>query len=626
MKRIFGDFETFYSKTYSLRKMTPAEYILGTEYETIMCGVCEDDKPAFVLPGDEVAEYLRDQTEPYMFVSHNALFDACILSLRYNIHPKLLICTMRMCNALLMHKLPHGRVSLENVSSYLGLGSKDHQALGNVTGLTRSQIEASPGLIGPLAGRAKLDVEQCRGIYNTLKGNFPASEHVIMDMIIRMATQPKFTVDETKLWEHLAIIQQEKADLLTRCGLEDNSSLMSNDKFADALRAMGIDPPLKVSPITGKVAYAFAKTDEDFTDLADHEDPDVQALIAARVGVKSTLEESRTQRLISIGSHSTLAMGLPWLPVPLRYSGAHTHRFSGDWKINLQNLPSRKSKKLREGLRAPDGCTVLAIDAAQIEARLTAWLSGQWDLVQAFADGIDIYSDFASDMYGVVVTKKDELLRLAGKIVILASGFGMGPPKMQATIRIEALKAGRDIIWTLEEAQKAIYLFRRKFGNIKDTWRWLNDALPRIASGECEGEMFGPCTLHQGRVGLPSGLSLFYEDLKYSRDEWRFTYGGKRKKLYGGKFLENIVQALDRVFVMEAAIRIKTRMRVEYGYDAQLAHQVHDELIYVPEDAWLETLMCVGLEEMSRPPEWGPDLPVFAEAKIGLSYGELKGV
>jgi hypothetical protein len=109
-------------------------------------------------------------------------------------------------------------------------------------------------------------------------------------------------------------------------------------------------------------------------------------------------------------------------------------------------------------------------------------------------------------------------------------------------------------------------------------------------------------------------MELFYENLKYLNEQWTFEYGGKAKHIYGGKLLENIVQALDWVFVAGAAIRIKQRAWREEGIVARLAHQVHDELIYVPKLDEFEKL---------RRPVWGPDLPVSAECKAGQNYGEL---
>jgi DNA polymerase I-like protein with 3'-5' exonuclease and polymerase domains len=140
--------------------------------------------------------------------------------------------------------------------------------------------------------------------------------------------------------------------------------------------------------------------------LADHEDDRVQSAVAARLGTKSTLEETRTQRFIDISKRGTL-------PVPVRYYAAHTGRWGGDDKINMQNLPSRgpNGKKLKRSILAPEGYTLIDCDSSQIEARVLAWLAGQDDLTQAFANNEDVYKVMASRIYGV---PEDEVTKTNG--------------------------------------------------------------------------------------------------------------------------------------------------------------------------------------------------------------------
>ena len=129
---------------------------------------------------------------------------------------------------------------------------------------------------------------------------------------------------------------------------------------------------MKVSPATGKQTHAFAKNDEAFKELLEHDNPQVQAIVAARLGIKSTLEETRTERFIKIAERGTL-------PIPLRYYAAHTGRWGGDDKVNMQNLP-RKSP-LKKAIIPPPDHVFIDCDSSQIEARTLAWLAGQDDLV-----------------------------------------------------------------------------------------------------------------------------------------------------------------------------------------------------------------------------------------------------
>jgi DNA polymerase I-like protein with 3'-5' exonuclease and polymerase domains len=166
--------------------------------------------------------------------------------------------------------------------------------------------------------------------------------------------------------------------------------------MAELLTSLGVDPPTKISPATQQETYAFAKTDEEFKALLDHDDPLVQALVAARMGHKSTLEETRTERFINISRLHFPHYGENLFPIALKVAGAHTHRLSGDWRLNQQNLarPSRKRPRamLRESIVTPEGYTIVAGDESQIEARVNAVFCGQWDLVDVFAKGGDPYS------------------------------------------------------------------------------------------------------------------------------------------------------------------------------------------------------------------------------------------
>jgi len=620
MKTIYLDFETYYSKEYSLRKMTPVEYILHPEYATIGCAVIEDDDDPFWLEGDGISHYLRKlDVSKCRVVSHNALFDMSILAYRYQLYPRLSVDTMSMARALLSHILPGGSVSLEKVGQTLGVGEKG-TALQSVLGMSLDEIKQA-GRYKALVEYALNDVQMCRGIYKKLVKDFPPEQFIINDMLIRMVTQPQFVINLDKLHAHLSSLVAQKQNLLDRIGV-DKEDLMSNDKFALALQALGVEPVKKISVRTGEETWAFAKTDAFMSDLEFHENQDVQALVAARLGHKSTLEETRTQRFIDIanvtwdGTHS-------WMPIPLQFSGAHTHRFSGGWRINPQNLPSRGVTLLRESLEAPPGYVVVTCDASQIEARLTAFLCEQTNLLKQFEKGEDVYSVFASDIYETKVTKQDKEKRFLGKTSVLGLGFGMGHKKFFQTVRIQAAAQGLDLQFDENEAKRVVNLYRNKHAKIYETWSSLNDAINDMMTGHTDGRTLGPCVFEKGAIRLPSGLRLFYHDIKWDSEfkTWSFTYGGKRKHIYGGKILENIVQALDIICVMSAALRIKKRT-AQFGYN--LAHQVHDEIVYVVREEHADEIKQILLEEMARRPEWGVNLPLAAEAGIGQNYAQAK--
>ena len=620
MKRIYIDFETYWADNFTLSKMVTIDYILDPRFEVIGCGVAIDSDEPFWMPRDKVADLLGMQDKPYMCISHNALFDASILAYKFNIHPTLIIDTMGMARAILMAELPQGRVALKNVAKFLGLGIKGETVL-KTKGMTRKDLESKPFLYKEYTNYCLNDVNLCRGIYNKLKDRFPAAEHVIMDMIIKTTTQPQLQLNVEHLQEHLKEVMEAKAKTLVEISewftVDD---LMSNPKFALALKFFGVQPPTKISPTTGEKTWAFAKSDTQFMELLEHPDPDVQALMAARLGHKSTLEETRTQKFINIAHSTKEYWGDTYIPMALRYAGAHTHRFSGDWGLNLQNLPARKSKTLRQSIVAPAGHVILACDAAQIEARLVAWFARQHDLLKGFEEGRDIYKEFACTIFNTTLDKVTKIQRFVAKECILGLGFQLGKVKLLNTLIAKAKDQGIEVEtpFTLEQTEKWVSIYRNKHNNIRQYWNHLRDYLPGIASEIGAMPIRDCCEVEYQKIRLPNGLYLFYHDLHLNDDnEWWFTYGGRQKKLYGGKLLENLVQAFDRIIVMDAALRIYLRT------DYRIVHQVHDELLYIVRKEDADLLQKIVLEEMERRPTYAPDLPLKAEAKIGVNYGDL---
>lgn len=620
MKTIVIDFETFYDDHYSLRRMSPVEYLLDPRYETIGVAVKEDDQPAVWMTDEEFRSFLKTLPEKVIMLSHNALFDACIVAWHYGYVPHLYADTLGMARAWLGHKLKS--VSLASVAAHYGVGAKG-TTVAQVKGMTLDAIKAN-GLYADYAAYSCLDADLTYTIYRKMVNEgFPANEIAVMDTVIRCATQPRFQLDQQLLAEHLHNVVTAKSNLLARCGITDKSELMSNDKFADALRALGVEPPTKISLTTGKETYAFAKTDPAFIDLEEHDDPNVQALVSARLGVKSTLEETRTQRLIDIGNLTWPGNRHGLMPIPLRYSGAHTHRLSGDWKLNMQNLP--RGGKLRKALIAPKGWKVVAVDASQIEARMAGWFCGAMGLVNAFANKEDVYSSFASKVFDRPINKKDNPVeRFVGKTAVLGLQYGLGWQKFQKTVALQSkAQVGEEIRLTDEEAANVIKTYRTSYPQIPQMWNKLGSLITQM-TGKSFKEDLGPVVFEHQRIRLPSGLYLNYHDLENKNGQWWFTYAGKPKYIYGGKLLENITQALARIHVMDAAVRMRKRYQGGANTGIRLSLQAHDELVYLAPDDVAEMVLESALEEMRRPPVWAEDLPLDAEGDIGQSYGDAK--
>jgi DNA polymerase family A len=622
MNTLFLDFETMYSADYSLSHLMPPEYILDPRFEAIGCAVKEGlQGKTYWVDGPDLPGYFAGlDPQTTQTVTFNALFDNCIMAWRYNFVPRLMTDAMGMSRAMLGHVLKSH--SLRSVASFLELGIKG-DTVHNVKGMCRQAI-LDAGLMPAYIEYSCLDNDLCAGVYERLlyqgyNGNkFPVSELAVMDMVLRCAVQPKFKLDRNMLALHAAEVRAKKEGLLAEVGLAGEagkSLLMSSDKFAELLRTQGVDPPTKTSPTTGKEIYAFAKGDQAMVDLAEHPDERVQALVGARLGHKSTLEETRTERLIRISGVTWQGNEQQLMPVPLGYGRAHTHRLGGEWKLNMQNLPARQDTTLRKALVVGDDEEVVTVDASQIECRVAAALVGQDDLVLRFELGEDVYAWFATLVFGMDVTKATHPAeRFMGKTGVLGLGFGSGWATFQNAVKTQSLQQlGYQIVLTDEEAQKIVSDYRRLFSKFPAAWRRLQlEGISALANGS--SFKFGPCEFEKGAINLPSGLQLHYDNLSMVHDErgthWTFTFGGKPKYIYGGKLFENVVQALARIITMDAGVRIQRRAK-ELG--TWLGLQCHDELAYVVTKDHAGQLRQILAEECSKRSSWLPNAPIACE-------------
>lgn len=412
VKKLTIDFETYYDKEYSLSKLTTEEYIRDERFEIIGVAVKEDDGETYWASGthEEIAEFLAEfDWANSIMIAQNTAFDGAIMAWHFGLAAKLYVDTMCMSRAW----------SGVHVSASLAKQAERHlpnQVKGTevVKALGKRRESFSEYQLSEYGDYCVNDVELTYALFlYYMQQGFPVSELPVIDLTLRMFIEPELELDLDRLETHKYDVIRRKEKLLEESGVT-KEQLMSNDKFAKLLSSLGVEPPTKISPRTGKEAFAFAKTDQGFKDLLEHDDDQVQALAAARLGNKSTLEETRTERFISIANRGPL-------PVPIKYYGAHTGRWSGQDKINLQNLPSRgpNGKKLKNTIRAPKGYVVVEGDLSQIEARLIAWLAGQQDLVDAFARGDDVYKVMASKIYGVPAEEVTDSQRFIGKMTIL---------------------------------------------------------------------------------------------------------------------------------------------------------------------------------------------------------------
>ena len=604
MNIITVDFETYYDKAFSLSKLTTEEYIRDDRFEVIGVSVAlgEDSPEWFSGTREETAAWLNQfDWANSLVLAHNTQFDGAIMSWIFNIKPKGWLDTL--CMARAKHGVDAGG-SLKALAERYKLGVKGDEV---INALGKRRVDFSAEDLAKYASYCVNDVSLTVALFNKLVEDFPQRELKVIDLTLRMFIEPALELNLPLLETHLESVKEKKAKLLAAAEA-DRESLMSNDKFAELLTRLGVEPPRKISGRTGKEAWAFAKTDEEFKELLNHPDPRVQTLVGARLGTKTTLEESRTQRFIDIALRGKL-------PVPIKYYAAHTGRWGGEDKINLQNLP--RESNLKSAIVAPEGYVLIDCDSSQIEARTVAWLAGQNDLVEAFDKGEDVYKIMASTIYNVPIEEVTKPQRFVGKTTILGAGYGMGAAKFQ--LQLKTFNVDTD----LDECKRIIDVYRETYSSIPALWRQAQRCLESILTKKaCNFDAVGAVLFDPRQNGflLPSGLWQRYEGLRKVDDGQSVQYEYNTRKgvvkIYGGKIVENICQAVARCVIAEQMLRISKRYRVVLT--------VHDAIACIAPEAEAAEAQRYVEGCMRWRPAWAATLPLNCESGMGKSYGDCK--
>lgn len=604
MRLITIDFETFYDQDFSLSKITTEEYVRSPQFEVIGVGVKVDNEPTQWASGPrkELGQWLKQfPFAESMVLAHNTMFDGAILKWHFGIDAKIWADTLCMARAI--HGVEVGG-SLKALAERYQVGAKGDEVI-HAKGKRR--LDFSDEELSRYGDYCLNDVDITYELFSILSKTFPRDELRLIDLTLRMFIDPILEVDEDLMREHLRDIQLAKQELLDNTKAE-KAELLSNPKFAALLKEFGVIPPTKISPTTGKETLALAKNDEEFKALAEHPDVRVQALVAARLGTKSTLEETRTERFLDISSRGAL-------PIPLRYYAAHTGRWGGDDKINMQNLPSRGEHggKIKRGILAPEGYVMIDSDSSQIEARTLAWLAGQDDLLTAFTNGEDVYKIMASAIYNKSVEEVTKAERFVGKTTILGAGYGMGAAKFQAALKTTGVEI------SLDEARHIINVYRATNDKIVALWSQAQATLKGMINGdETQLGREGVLRVFNTSIRLPSGLLMRYDELKVEPGEKGPSFMYRTRKgftyIYGGKVIENVCQAVARCIIGEQMLRIAKRYRV--------VMTVHDAIACIAPEAEAQEAMAYVMECMRWTPTWAEGLPLNCEAGFSRRYGE----
>jgi DNA polymerase len=599
------DFETYYTSTdLGFKTQTTEEYIRDKRFEVIGVSVQINDGEPVWFSGThaETKQWLMQfDWDNSMALAHNALFDMAILNWHYGIKPKAIADTLSMARAI--HGTEVGN-SLAKLATHYKLGVKGTEV---VDAMNKRREDFPEEQLAQYGRYCMNDVSLTYDLFLHLVPKFAILELRLIDLTIRMFTEPVLRLDRPLLEAHLTDVRGRKAKLLEAAGANIDD-LMSNNKFAELLRGFGVEPPMKVSPTTGKETLALAKNDEEFKALAEHPDERVQTLVAARLGNKTTLEETRTIRLLGIADRGKI-------PVPLSYYAAHTGRWGGADKLNFQNFPSRgeNAGKLKSAILAPEGHVIIDCDSSQIEARVLAWFAQQDDLVEDFANKRDVYKIMASAIYRKGVDEITAPERFVGKTTILGSGYGMGSVKFKAQLKTFGVEIDD------AEATRIINTYRETYPWIPALWKSGSAAIEAMSKGKtAKWGRKGVIDIRKDGILMPNGLFQRYPNLKKVKDKdgkEQYIYDSRKgsTKLYGGKLTENICQGLARCIIGEQMLLIAKRYKVVLT--------VHDAVACVAPEAEAQEAMQYVMECMRHVPSWAQGIPLNCEAGFGGNYG-----
>lgn len=611
MRLVVIDYETLYGDDYTLSKMTTESYIRDPRFCAHGAAIkWQHNIPARWYNEPELRHVLKiEDWSDVWLIAHHGQFDHTISAWHYDVHPKMLGCTLAMARLMLGN---HIGVSLDSVREQFGFPKKitPYHLFRNLT-----WDQMTPDVRQQVADGACDEVESIWKLFGILSQQFPASQYEVVDIMLRMFCEPVLRGDLDlfgKIWEAEA---RRKHDLLAQLGVTE-SDLQSADRFAALLRERGVEPATK----EGKNSdiYAFAKTDEFMKDLLEDDDPEVRALAEARLGVKSTILQTRAETLGWMSRRGPLA-------VYLRPYGARTTRPSGGDKSNFLNFKKidpdmpvdLTNTSVKQAIMAPEGFVLAEIDNSQIQCRLVNFLAGQDDVIERFRNDEDPYVKVASQFYGYAVNRKDHPKeRQAGKVIELQAGFGSGGEKIRATLRTKA-----NIVITPAEGVRARDAYRETHPAVVDLWKIGGRMIARLAGGDPLD--WGPVHIRDHRMWLPNGAPLIYDTIEYHKDEesgesyWRVKTRRGWEKLYGAKLVADLCQSLDWTLTTAAMVRI-ARM----GYRV-LSTTYDSLLILIPKDGKEQDHLERCKTEFRRVPPWLAGIPLDCEGELSDRWQSL---
>ena len=692
---LFIDYETFYSDEYSLRKkdMTYLKFIRH-EFFKIQSAFIKrgNGEGVYLRTVADIEEYLKQQLEEYpdtIICAQQVFFDGGIIRYFHNLEFKYALDLPSMSRSIWPNDMFH---NLDAIAERLWPDDQSKRKSDDIA-FTKGVYNWSEEIHERNYLYNKQDTELLAEIVlHFVNNGFPIDVLVQHSIILMMYLKPRFKGNKALLEQHLkeTIEDQEEKLSAAIAYIKEKSQLRgaffvtteernkekfktqksydeayravfgmppmktkkdlrlmlsSNDKFAMVLqKGFGIDPPMKPSPSKpDEFTYAFGKNDVEFQQLmALHRD--LKVIWEGRMVSKSNQERTRTETFLE---YMDLCDG--FIPVPLRPSAAHTHRLGGTEAINMQNLG--RNSPLRHALTGGGTHAVNATDSSNIESRMSAVFCGHTEKVELFINNGDPYNDMATTIYGYEVDRKSKTVDhkmqgAVGKATDLGCGYQMGEGRFRSYLNSGPLGMPPIYLEDLPEfANMAnpykyiIDVYREKNWPIKDMWWKLQNMLSEMQYHYCDEEVGGFVRFTHECIWLPSGLRLHYPDLHKSKEGTMYRSSDGWNFIFGGKVLENIIQALSAVIILRQMVWVAAYLEIVYTWEAAApALQVHDEIVsvfpineeYEIEDGcavWKKDGQVRKTEEdlcaiMHRRPDSFEAVPIAAEGGTDLCYSK----
>lgn len=283
----------------------------------------------------------------------------------------------------------------------------------------------------------------------------------------------------------------------------------------------------------------------------------------------------------------------------------------------IQGPMNMLSQSMRGFIRAPKGKRFIVVDYSAIEARILAFVANEVKLLVAYRNNLDTYKMMASTLYKIPVEEVSKEQRRIGKNLRLGAGYQLGPPRLVDYCEKD------EIFIDLAFAKEAIGAFRKDNPNIVRSWYSMEEAaIEAMQNGGViralkDREIYFEKWKRWLLMHLPSKRRLHYFEpkvelvQKFGKPKLQLSYFGERKTgingrvtTYGGKLVENMVQAIARDIMMEGMLEAE-----EAGYPALAS--IHDEIVSLRNlgegtIAELEQVVC-------RMPRWAQGIPLRAE-------------